>query len=125
MITDKHQHPEEWLRPASESSQHYSTPEGYLEGLADAIMERIDSEPTAEHSHPTHWWVKAKPLVYLAACFVGLMLTFSLVQYVSSPNNTPAITSQETEELDDEWAIFYSEYADGINDYDKDLEYTL
>lgn len=124
MATDKAQHPQEWLRPASQSSKHYSTPEGYFDGLASAIMERIDNEPIGESIQPTHWWVKVKPLVYLAACFVGLMLTFSLVQYLSSQSIPTSVANQATAEpSEDDWAVFYTEYAD--RDYEKELDYTL
>lgn len=59
------------------SADPFRVPEGYFEGLTDRIMAALP-EPSAEATQPptVSLMDKVKPLLYLAASFLGMMLLF-------------------------------------------------
>ena len=60
-----------------DSTDPFRVPEGYFEGLTDRIMAALP-EPSAEATQPptVSLMDKVKPLLYLAASFLGMMLLF-------------------------------------------------
>lgn len=59
-----------------DSKNPFTVPESYFETLSDQVMSRL---PDREVSHPikVSMWTKAKPLVYMAAMFIG---TYFIIQ---------------------------------------------
>lgn len=59
-----------------DSKNPFTVPESYFETLSDQVMSRL---PDREVSHPikVSIWTKAKPLVYMAAMFIG---TYFIIQ---------------------------------------------
>ncbi len=126
MVTRRHNDPElHGLPHPEQSASHYSTPEGFLDGLAETIMSRLpDEQELAEvPALPVSWWTKAKPIVYLAACFVGLALIFQGIRSLETKTGLTAEDKAKVEAIDDsEWAVYYSEYSSAIIDQDHERE---
>lgn len=99
--------------PRERSESHYAVPERFFDKLSDELMSKLPEPaiPTA----PVHWWVKVKPIVYLAACFVGLMLCFRLIQPAFEPtSNELSTTSELSQASAEEWSNFYEDYNDQL-----------
>lgn len=107
-----------------QSASHYATPEGFLEGLADGIMSRIPEQHAMDTpAPPVGWWIKARAVVYLAACFVGLALVFRVVQEVtqSVPQSVAGVEMVD----ESEWETYYGEYNDKLIDRDHEQALSL
>lgn len=123
--------PEELLSlPDREQSRgHYTTPPDFFSQLNDRILTSL---PDMEESPGVvFWWTKARPIVYLAACFVGLMLCFRVVQeFEQTPPPTTSsagasMANLVTSSEEDEWMLYYSEYASRAESYQQELDYAL
>lgn len=115
------------LPSRDDSQKHYMVPDGFLDGLTDSIMSRIPTEEPEVVVPPVHWWVKAKPIVYLAACFVGLGLCFQAVQLLSpTPSSeTHAATEAMGPISDEDYASFYAEYASDVAVAEQERELAM
>lgn len=54
----------------------FRVPEGYFDGLTDRIMAALPERPMHEEPPTVPLMDKVKPLLYLAAAFLGMMLLF-------------------------------------------------
>ena len=61
----------------------FKVPEGYFEGFTQELMDRLpEKEMIPEMQEPT-LWQRVKPWVYMAAMFVGIMLSVRI--FVGEP----------------------------------------
>ncbi len=115
------------LPDREQSRGHYTTPPDFFSQLNERILTNLPEEE-AEAPAPVSWWVKARPVVYLAACFVGLMLCFRVVQDLQPQASTPSQEQSADLEasLDEEdWALYYSDYASREDAYEQEFSYAL
>lgn len=84
----------------------FRVPEGYFEQLASEVMDKL---PEKKHipTHETTLWEKVRPLLYMAAMFVGA----ALIIRVASSHYTPA-ASDETIVAQEEEVEKEMEYID-------------
>lgn len=115
------------LPDREQSRGHYMTPPDFFSQLNERILTNL---PEAEEQTPEviSWWVKARPIVYLAACFVGLMLCFKVVQgfqpqETSLPNEQSAELEANLEE--EEWMLYYSDYVSHEETHEQEVNYAL
>lgn len=84
----------------------FQVPEGYFENLTSEVMNKLpEKEKSAfEKVQPTTW-MRIRPLLYMAAMFIGA----ALIIRIASSNHTPepegglAVTEVETETIPDEY----------------------
>ncbi|EJX04655.1 hypothetical protein EVA_07232 [gut metagenome] len=83
----------------------FKVPDGYFANLTSEVMNRLPDKKTNTFAEsPVSMWTKVKPLLYLAAMFVGAALiirSFS-VDNKLVPSVDTAIGEEETEILSDE-----------------------
>lgn len=113
-----------------EKMAHYSTPTGYIEGLHQQIMAKVESRSPkeSEPSTPTSLWTKLKPSLYLAASFVGLLLSFQAFLYIQETiqNKDDASIAQDNSrevESTDGYANYYEDYMARV--VANDIEHTI
>ena len=58
----------------------FRVPEGYMEGLTDRIMARLPECPQQKETKVVSMADKIRPWLYLAASFIGLLLSFKGIQ---------------------------------------------
>lgn len=99
----------------------FRVPEGYFDGLTDRIMAALPERPMHEEPPTVSLMDKVKPLLYLAAAFLAMMLLFKGLStfrpatkgavrplYVQHATATDAATEDELDYLD----YLESQYAD-------------
>lgn len=94
--------------------EHYSVPDGYFDGLTARIMANIPEEDPVEKPQSISWWKKVKPSLYLAASFVGLLLCFKGMAYVTEPTQLgrqAQATREVVPDADAEYISYYEDYA--------------
>ena len=114
------------LPPAEESGRHYTTPEGYFEGLEERLLAQLSDEAPAEAVTPRPTlWVRLRPILYLAAMFVSFNLLFRAFH---TPEKTSTTTASVTTNIpDEEYADYYADYGErmrageGYSSYYQDL----
>lgn len=83
----------------------FKVPDGYFANLTSEVMNRLPDEETNTFAEfPVSMWTKVKPLLYLAAMFVGAALiirSFS-VDNKPVPSADMAMGEEETEILSEE-----------------------
>lgn len=83
----------------------FKVPDGYFANLTSEVMNRLPDEETITFAEsPVSMWTKVKPLLYLAAMFVGAALiirSFS-VDNKLVPSADMAMGEEETEILSEE-----------------------
>ena len=83
----------------------FKVPDGYFANLTSEVMNRLPAEETNTIAEsPVSMWTKVKPLLYLAAMFVGAALiirSFS-VDNKPAPSADMAMGEEETEILSEE-----------------------
>ena len=71
---------EEPLTPdfPSRDTEPFRVPDGYFEGLTNRILSALPDDPPADAPQPptVSLMEKVKPLIYLAAAFLGMVLLF-------------------------------------------------
>ena len=117
---------EEPLTPdfPSRDTEPFRVPDGYFEGLTNRILSALP-DPSADASQPptVSLMEKVKPLIYLAAAFLGMVLLFKglsalrpadrtteqplYVQHATTPSPT-VLTDDEADFLD----YLEAQYAD-------------
>lgn len=60
----------------TDDTDPFRVPDGYIEGLTDRIMASLPERTTHEEPPTVSLADKIKPLLYLAAAFVGMLLLF-------------------------------------------------
>ena len=93
----------------------FRVPEHYFEDFTQELMNKLpEKEPLPPMSEPT-LWQRVKPWLYMAAMFVGIMLSVRLFVGEPKTENFP-ITQTEAETLsEEEWEIMVGRTL--INDY--------
>lgn len=82
----------------------FKVPEGYFENLTSEVMNKLpEKEKVALEEVPVTTWKRLKPLLYMAAMFVGA----ALIIRVASSDNKPVkdevvLTSADTEVVSDQ-----------------------
>ena len=76
----------------------FRVPDGYFENFASNLMERLPEKEKVERSREATTWEKVRPLLYMAAMFVGAMLLIR----VAASHYTPVGTPEPDEELEAE-----------------------
>lgn len=72
-----------------DSRYPFTVPDGYFETLSDEMMSRLpEKEKEQSETIKVSLWTKAKPLVYMAAMFVGTFF-FMKVAFKSSESIQP------------------------------------
>lgn len=108
------------LPQAEQSREHYGTPDGYFDTLSERIMASLP-EDVEQPEPPANWWVKVQPSLYLAACFVGLYLSFkafdtyrSKMAQSQEPQCVKVLAEACEEATEDEYLAFYQDYSEGL-----------
>ena len=97
--------------------QPFTMPEGYLEQLHEQLMSNLpETQPTATAEAKVTLMTRIKPLLYMAAMFVGIIFMVQGIMYVQQnhvkPDNLAAAEELYDPEVDDFMASsLYSEYA--------------
>ena len=83
----------------------FKVPDGYFENLASEVMNKLpEKEKVVFKEEPVSTWTRLKPLLYMAAMFVGA----ALIIRVASTDHKPvtvdevAVTEVDTEVISDE-----------------------
>ena len=114
------------LPSGKESGRHYTTPEGYFEGLEERLLAQLPDEAPAEAVTPRPTlWVRLRPILYLAAMFVSFNLLFRAFHTPEKTSTTTASVTTKTP--DEEYADYYADYGErmrageGYSSYYQDL----
>ena len=98
-------------RTAEESKKCYTCPDGYLESLADTIIDRIPSEQNNADVRPSpQLWVYLKPSLYLAASFLIMILSIKGLSLMQDKGQDARV-GQKIESQEDDYANYYEDYA--------------
>jgi len=114
----------------------FRVPDGYFEGFTDLMMSRLPDKPAIEQGKKISLFGNMRPLLYLAAAFVGVIILFNVfnVFYKIAPvpdnQENMALASVPADEVDEDADFLeYIEdlYADKyalsyIEDYYYDYE---
>lgn len=94
----------------------FSVPEHYFEDFTQELMDKLPEKETVLQESELTLWMRAKPWVYMAAMFCGIMLSVRI--FVGEPKGEVfPITHADAEILpDEEWEIMARRTL--INDYD-------
>jgi len=79
----------------------FKVPDGYFENLTSEVMNKLpEKEKVVFKEEPVSTWTRLKPLLYMAAMFVGA----ALIIRVASSDHKPAaaVTEVDTEVVSDE-----------------------
>lgn len=76
----------------------FRVPEGYFESFASEVMNNLPEKEKAETPRKPTTWEKVRPLLYMAAMFVGAMLIIR----IASSHYTPGVDAAADEEIDRE-----------------------
>lgn len=100
----------------------FKVPENYFEELTSKIMQDLPEQPAAVQSetHKVSRWEKVKPLLYLAATFVGIAFIIQSAMFFShEPAETePNAVIAASEEVTEEEYIDYILDASMMDDYE-------
>ena len=77
---------------------HFQTPEGYFDNLTSEIMNRLPEKDYSQMETEVSMWQKAKPLLYMAAVFVGAAFILRLGGMLVK--NDPEYIAAEEEQLE-------------------------
>ena len=89
---------EEQLKKKIGTENPFRVPEGYFEGFASGLMEHLPEKDRVEACRTPTTWEKLRPLVYMAAMFVGAMLIIR----IASTHYVPGQEAAGGEEIDRE-----------------------
>lgn len=70
----------------------FRVPEGYMEGLTARIMKQIPDEMPQIEPQEVSLWEKVRPILYLAAMFVGLGLFFEAIAYFDTSEEASIVS---------------------------------
>ena len=98
-------------RTAEESKKCYICPDGYLESLADTIIDRIPSErEDADRRLSPQLLEYLKPSLYLAASFLIMILSIKGLSLMKNKGQDARV-EQKIESQEDDYANYYEDYA--------------
>ena len=96
----------------------FKVPEGYFENLTSEVMDKLpEKEKVVFKEESVSTWTRLKPLVYMAAMFVGAALIIRVASSDHKPvNNDTVAPEPETEVVSDQMIDFAVEGA-MLDDY--------
>ena len=98
------------------TKNHFNVPEHYFEDFTQELMDKLPEKETVLQESELTLWMRAKPWVYMAAMFCGIMLSVRIVVGEPQKDEFP-ITQADAEMLsEEEWEIMVRHTL--INDYD-------
>lgn len=81
----------------------FKVPDGYFENLTSEVMNKLpEREKSAFKEEVVSTWTRLKPLLYMAAMFVGaaLIIRVAMTDYKTAPiDDEIAVTEADTEEV--------------------------
>ena len=79
----------------------FKVPEGYFENLTSEVMNKLpEKEKVTLKEEPVSTWTRLKPLLYMAAMFIGAAL---IIRVASTDHKSVAVTEVvDTEVISDE-----------------------
>ena len=83
----------------------FKVPDGYFENLTSQVMNKLpEKEKVAFKEEPVSTWTRLKPLLYMAAMFVGaaLIIRVASTEHKSVTVDEVAVTEVDTELISDE-----------------------
>ena len=83
----------------------FKVPDGYFENLTSEVMNKLpEKEKVAFKEEPVSTWTRLKPLLYMAAMFVGaaLIIRVASTEHKSVTVDEVAVTEVDTELISDE-----------------------
>ncbi len=83
----------------------FKVPAGYFENLTSEVMNKLpEKEKVVFKEEPVGTWTKLKPLLYLAAMFVGaaLIIRVASTGYKPAAAEEAAVMEEDTEVVSDE-----------------------
>ena len=76
----------------------FKVPEGYFENLTSEVMNKLpEKEKVTLKEEPVSTWTRLKPLLYMAAMFVGAALIIRVASSDRTPAATDRMAADETE----------------------------
>lgn len=103
------------------TSNSFKVPEGYFENLTSEVMSKLpEKEKPAFKEDKSTTWTKIKPLMYMAAMFIGA----ALIIRVASSTHTPAPEGLAVTEVVDTETVS-DEYIDAALDRSMMDDYSL
>ena len=88
----------------------FKVPDGYFENLTSEVMNKLpEKEKVVFKEEPVSTWTRLKPLLYLAAMFVGAAL---IIRVASTDHKPAAIDEVAVTEVDTE--VVSDEMLDGL-----------
>ena len=96
----------------------FKVPEGYFENLTSEVMDKLpEKEKVVFKDESVSTWTRLKPLVYMAAMFVGAALIIRVASSDHKPVNNEVVAPEpETEVVSDQMIDFAVEGA-MLDDY--------
>jgi hypothetical protein len=126
---------EEPLTPdfPSRDTEPFRVPDGYFEGLTNRILSSLPAPPADASQPPTvSLMEKVKPLIYLAAAFLGMVLLFKglsalrpadrtteqplYVQHATTPSDEASDEADFLDYLEAQYADLF--FSDDINEWE-------
>lgn len=127
---------EEPLTPdfPSRDTEPFRVPDGYFEGLTNRILSALPDDPPADTPQPptVSLMEKVKPLIYLAAAFLGMVLLFKglsalrpadrttepplYVQHATTPSAAADDEADFLDYLEAQYADLF--FSDDINEWE-------
>ena len=72
----------------------FKVPDGYFENLASEVMNKLpEKEKVVFKEEPVSTWTRLKPLLYMAAMFVGAAGFIAIRAFIGAAANVPAVPS--------------------------------
>ena len=102
------------------SRQPFRVPDGYFENFTDDFMNRLPDKPVRE-SNKVSFYVRMKPLLYLAAMFVGAIIlsnifTFNRKNSTDVNNKTNIMTNASSLSNSGDEMDYNAEFLEYIED---------
>lgn len=86
----------------------FRVPEGYFESFTEDFMRRLPENPKQTNAKVITMYDRAKPWLYIAASFIGIVILFNIFSNTADPESTEddslpsAITSTENILVDED-----------------------
>lgn len=113
---------EDEIRKKVGTGNAFKVPEGYFESLTSEVMDKLpeQKQPAFEVKEPTKW-DKLKPLLYMAAMFVGAALIIRVASFGREEVETAVVAAVEVAEADGD----VDEYIDAVLEGSMMDDYSL
>jgi hypothetical protein len=99
----------------------FSVPDNYFETMTSKLMDNLpEKEPCIVEMKETSRWQRLKPLLYMAAMFVGAALIIKVADFDSDKASSAGRSAQtEMADADQEGDRYFNEMAEGsmMDDY--------